>query len=153
VRISIHKGPGRHTLRCTRADGTTTAARTGPGLPHHDLAHYVAERAARLDGGFFGLVAAGRSLAELSDPAVIATLPASVWLAETLARALGASATGGCGADEVLELARVELGDRFAPLAALTAADGRAMAERYGALLAEWGALPDGETLVLDWPE
>ncbi len=79
---------------CVRDDGSTTQAETGPGLPGHDLLHYVAERALGLRRGFFGNVAAGRSLAALGDPAVIRALDEEAWTAEALARALGATATG-----------------------------------------------------------
>ena len=94
--IRVHKGAGRHRLVCVRDDGSTTQAETGPGLPAHDLAHFVAERALGLGRGFFGNIAAGRTLAELGDAAVIRTLDAEAWVAESLARALGATVTGGC---------------------------------------------------------
>jgi len=150
VRIRIHKGDGRHRLICTRADGSTTQAETGPGLPAHDLAHLVAERALGLGAGFFGNVAAGRTIAELGDPAVIRTLGAEAWTAERLARALGATATGGCGADELPALVRAELGE--AALPALTVDLAQQMVADFAAQLAAWRALADGDALVLDWP-
>lgn len=35
-------------LTCQRADGSIDMANLGPSLPHHDLAHYVAELALRI---------------------------------------------------------------------------------------------------------
>ena len=99
--------------------------------------------------GFFGNVAAGRTIAELGDPAVIRTLDGEAWAAETLARALGATATGGCRVDELPELVRAELGADALP--ALTADIARAMAAELAALLAAWSALPEGEALPLDF--
>ncbi len=152
MRIRVHKGAGgRHRLACRRDDGSMTQAETGPGLPAHDLAHYVAERALALRHGFFGNVAAGRTIAELGDPAVIRTLDGESWVAETLARALGAVATGGCGAAELPALVRAELGPGALP--ALDDATARAMADDFAALLAAWRALPDGEALALEWPQ
>ena len=150
MRVRIHKGDGRHRLVCVRDDGSSTQAETGPGLPAHDLAHWVAERALGLRRGFYGNLAAGRTIGELGDPAVIRTLPAEAWTAETLARALGALATGGCRVDELPALVRAELGADALP--ALDAALARRMADDFAALLASWRALPDGESLTLDWP-
>jgi hypothetical protein len=149
MRVRVHKGDGRHRLICVRDDGSTTQSETGPGLPAHDLAHFVAERALGLRRGFFGNLAAGRTIAELGDPAVIRTLDGEAWVAETLARALGATATGGCRVDELPELVRAELGAGALP--ALTGERARAMADELLALLAEWRALPEGEALTLDW--
>ncbi|MGZ3439228.1 MAG: hypothetical protein ACXVDD_06920 [Polyangia bacterium] len=148
MRIQVHKGGGRHRLICVRDDGSTTQSATGPGLPAHDLAHFVAERALGLRRGFFGNVAAGRTIAELGDPAVIRTLDAEAWAAETLARALGATATGGCRVDELPELVRAELGPDALP--ALDREVARAMAADFAALLAAWSALPEGEALALE---
>jgi hypothetical protein len=149
MRVRVHKGDGRHRLICVRDDGSTTQSETGPGLPAHDLAHFVAERALGLRRGFFGNLAAGRTIAELGDPAVIRTLDGEAWVAETLARALGATATGGCRVDELPELVRAELGAGALP--ALTSDQARAMADELAALLAAWRALPEGEALTLDW--
>ncbi len=149
--MRIHKGGGRHRLVCVRDDGSSTQAETGPGLPAHDLAHFVAERALGLRRGFYGNVAAGHTIGELGDPAVIRALPPEAWTAETLARALGAVATGGCRVEELPALVRAELGE--AALPRLDAAVARAMADEFAALLASWRALPDGEALTLDWPQ
>src|SRR5579884_1322148 len=129
MRIQIHKGERRHTLRCFRPDGTSTQASTGPGLPAHDLAHYVAETTLGLRGGFFGLVAAGRSLAELSDPAVVPGLEGEVWLAEALARALGSLRTGACEPAQFGPLVRDDL-----------AAHGRSLPPGLAAALSAEGA-------------
>ena len=156
MRIAFHKGSGRHTLSCVRDDGTTTRQEAGPGLPFHDLAHYIAERALGLRLGFFGMVAAGRSLRELSDPEVLRTLGEEAMehamVAEVLARAVGSMATGACRAEDLSTLLLAELGERL-PLALrnLSLQTVRAIEARYAALSAEWRALPEGATLTLPW--
>jgi hypothetical protein len=151
MRFRIHNGAGRHRLICVRDDGSTTQSDAGPGLPAHDLAHYVGERALAIRRGFFGNIAAGHSIAALNAPDVIRTLDDEAWTAEALARALGATVTGGCRVDELPALVRAERGE--AALPALTVDVGRDLAARYQALLADWKALPDGEALELDWPQ
>jgi hypothetical protein len=152
MRIAFHKGTARHTLSCVRDDGTTTRQEAGPGLPFHDLAHYVAESTLGLRLGFFGMVAAGRSLRELSDPEVIRTLGEEAMVAEVLARAVGSMATGACRAEDLSTLLLAELAERL-PLALrnLSLETVRAIEARYAALSAEWRALPDGATLTLPW--
>jgi len=62
VEIRITKKERRTVLSCVRADGSSTTADLGPGLPAHDLAHFVVERAFQLRQGFFGNVLRGESL-------------------------------------------------------------------------------------------
>jgi hypothetical protein len=151
MRIVIHKGDGRHTLRCFREDGTSTHAPAGPGLPSHDLAHWVAERAAGVRGGFYGRVAAGRSLQDLSDPQKLREegLTGDALVGEVLARALGSMWAGACREEQFLELIGAELG-ALAP--SLTMDDVGAMSRAYAEILARWQALPAGESLILEWP-
>jgi len=146
VQIRIQKRGGRNLLRCIRADGSFTQADTGPGLPGHDLAHFAAESTLGLREGFYGLIATGYTIAELSDRNVIPQLPPGVWVAEVLARALGSLHTGACTLEQFAPLVQAELGDR-AP--ALPDPLVRAIANRFAELMAAWHALPDGETLEL----
>jgi hypothetical protein len=153
MRIQFRKGASRHELRCYRADGTSTSAPTGPGLPHHDLCHYVAERALGLRGGFWGAIAGGRALSELSDREVIPTLGRETMVAEVLARALGAVKSGACPPDEMAALAGSELGEDGREIASrLSAATVEVMSAELGDLLARWQALSVGESLLLEWP-
>jgi hypothetical protein len=74
-------------MTCIRADGSFTRADLGPGLPFHDLCHYVVERAFGLKAGSFGHVASGYSLDSLSRKEVILNLEPESWQAEIVARA------------------------------------------------------------------
>ena len=150
MRIQIVKSAdGRHRLRCFRDDGSSTEAPVGPGLPLHDLAHYVAETELGLDEGFFGLVARGCSIAELGDRERISSLPPQIWVAETLARAVGALATGACRVDQVRALVEAELAERTPR--GLTGERAARMHERYLELVGRYRALSAGESLLLDW--
>jgi hypothetical protein len=148
MQIRLKKGPLRHRLGCRRPDGTWTEVDVGPQLPAHDLAHYVAERALGMEGGFFGLVASGMALPEIYDPR---TLPESVArtlsVAELWARALGAASMGSCSPQEMRALILAEQPDQLVPSDAAL----EAMSSRMGELLSAWEALAPGEELVLDW--
>ena len=151
MQIRILKGAGRHTLSCVRKDGTVTRAVTGPGMPGHDLAHYVAETTLGLKGGFFDLVEEGRSLAELSDPDVLRTLPRESLTAEVFARALGAATTGACRPDQFIPMVREELAPGRMP-EGLTESVVADMVARVEALMARWAATGEGHVLELEYP-
>ena len=51
MRICITRKGSRNLLHCTRVDGSVASADLGPNLPHHDLAHFVVERAFGLQDG------------------------------------------------------------------------------------------------------
>jgi hypothetical protein len=59
-----------------QSDKSCEIASLGPGLPHHDLAHFVVERRWNLRAGFFRNIAGGYSFAQLSDKDVIKKLGA-----------------------------------------------------------------------------
>lgn len=133
-----------------RADGSRTSAKLGPGLPGHDLAHFVVERHCRLRLGFFGNVAAGYSLEALSDKAVIRTLGAESWLAEVLARALGSLATGACAPEQFTALVREELVRLGIALPEhLTSATGVQMLSELKQLSERYDSLTNGQSLCL----
>jgi hypothetical protein len=109
VDIRITKKGSRNVLSCARPDGTTASADLGPNLPHHDLAHFVVERAFDLKDGFFGNIARGYTPAQLSDKNIIRRLGAEPYRAEILARALGSLHTGACSPEQFEELVNAEL--------------------------------------------
>lgn len=153
MRIRIIKKSGRNTLICTRPDGSYTKAEVGPVLPHHDLAHYVAERQLSLKNGFYGAIATGRSIEELSDKEVIKTLGAESWFAEIVTRALQSHSSGACTTEQFISLVREEM-ETFR-LSVEYQLDEHAilqMADSFKQLLGQWNALPDGESLELVWP-
>jgi hypothetical protein len=137
-------------LACMRADGTRTSADLGPRLPHHDLAHFVAERALGLRHGFYGNVARGYSLQELAQKSVIQQLCDVAWQAEIAARALGSLCAGACRLDQIEELVRAERAhSALGALERLTPELAARMQVELEELMARFARLADGETLEL----
>jgi hypothetical protein len=147
-------------LTCVRDDGSWTSSRLGPAngyRPVHDLAHFVAESAFGLTGGFLGLLARGWDVEDFEAGAVarIAREPDSehAWLAEGLAGMLSLEAMSGQEppVDETNGLLR-ELIGRASPTCEpplLSAEELAGMRARLKALRRRWNALPAGETLEL----
>ncbi len=148
MRIRITKEHGGHRLICTRRNGTSTQGPIGPQLPAHDLAHYVVERELHLTEGFFGQIAAGRSIQEMGDPAVIRTLPQQVWAAEVITRNLQGLANGAVAQSAFREAVEAEL-QRVTP--GLTNEAGTRMLATYTQLLNAWDQVAEGAALELRW--
>jgi hypothetical protein len=138
-------------MRCVRPDGSCELANLGPGLPHHDLAHFVVERRWQLRDGFFGNIAGGYSFAQLSDKDVIKKLGAQSAQAEVLARALGSLYTGACTAEQFAELVNTELDQWHWPIVPVSFAMVQGAAAEFGELLARFKTLGDGESLELQF--
>ncbi len=149
MRIRITRTVQGHQLQCIRTDGSFTNAATGPDLPHHDLAHYVAERVMVMDHGFFGAIAAGRSIRELSDPSIIRSLPPEAWDAEILARTLQGTDNGTVRLEDFITSVTAERG---APLSGLGPEQVAHMEREFRSLVEEWTAVPEGGALELTWP-
>lgn len=152
MEIELTKKDRRNRLTCVRADGSRTTADVGPGLPFHDLAHFIVETRLELRHGFFGNVASGYSLEALADKAVIRTLGAETWLAETLARALGALATGATTPEQFSDLVNTDLAAlHMAPLESLRARLATEMLTDFKALIGRYEAVPNGGSLRLEF--
>ena len=155
LRIEIKKThDGRPSLACVRADASRTWARVHPFLPTHDLAHYAVESVLGIDDAFFGLIAQGWAIDDFASPGVVRRLPAAAMYVE---RVVGYVERG--------------MAPDAAALASALALDGTTAAEPTGAefpavteeqlaaitalraaCIAEWRALPPGETLRLTFP-
>ena len=99
VRIVLHKmSDERHGLTIVRSDGRreSLVCETRSVLMH-DLIHYAVESAARLDTGFWGLLAGGRTLAEMNDRAGLQSAgeAAEMAIVERFVGALSGAAKGG----------------------------------------------------------
>ncbi|MFK7750013.1 MAG: hypothetical protein AB8B65_16585 [Kordia sp.] len=88
MEIIITKGEHRNTLLCKRTDGTFTSADLGPEIPNHDIAHFVAEKKFNLTKGFYGNIANGMTINDLSNKDIIKNLDSESWLAEIMTRNL-----------------------------------------------------------------
>lgn len=149
--IAITKRGHRAQLRCLRADGTQERADLGPQVPHHDLAHFVAERRWALRGGFFGNIARGCSVAQLSDPEFIVTRGPQALQAEVLARGLQSVASGACAPSDFAALVNTELAHWRTPLIEAPVAMVEEASGELAQLAGRYQALGDGESLMLQF--
>ena len=151
MRIRITRKGSRNLLHCTRVDGSVASADLGPNLPHHDLAHFVVERAFGLQDGFFGNIQRGYTPAQLSDKEFIRQLGVEPYRAEILARALGSMATGACTSDQFEELVNTELSRCSLSTMHIPADVLEAMMAEFQGLLSTYRGLQDGEGMALDF--
>jgi hypothetical protein len=151
MKIRVIKKENRNQLVCVRNDGTTAIADLGPSLPFHDLAHYVVESELRLQQGFFGNIASGFSIEQLSDKNIIRTLPQESTLAEIITRALQSVYSGAITHDQFTEVIHLELEQWSIPLPVLKEDVLNTMLNRYRQLIAEWQSLKEGEHIQLLW--
>ena len=151
MHIRIIKKEKRNQLVCKRSNGTTALADLGPTLPFHDLAHYVVESELNLKKGFFGNIASGYSVQQLSDKNIIRTLPEESTLAEIVTRALQSVYSGAVAHDQFLEVIRLELEQWSIPFPELREETLSILLQRYGQLIEQWQSLREGECIELKW--
>lgn len=149
---------GSAAMTFVRADGSTTGGRLGAGAfgAWHDLAHYAVEGALGLSSGFFGLLIAGWNLADFAAKGVAARLPDEAIVAECIVGQLTNEVFAG----------RIPVSDEFNVLVGEAVAGVRpsavapklsddqlaALHTQLLALVAQWRALPPGQTLELRYP-
>jgi hypothetical protein len=159
VRIQLRKvSDQRHELAIVRPDGRreSVACETRSVLLH-DFIHYAVEAEAKVETGFWGRLARGRTLAEMNDrarppsgdgAAKMATEMATI---ERFVGALHGAAKGQAAADVVAGIERYAAGLNEPMPAWLTETFVVAVQERLRRLVGAWNATPYGETLELDW--
>ena len=120
----------------------------------HDFIHYAVERAAGIQTGFWGLLARGRTLAEMNDRAGLPSADEAAQMA-TVERFVGALS----GAAKEVPAAELVAGIRRYAAAMdsevpswLTEAVVLGAQERLRHLVGAWRATPTGAALELDWP-
>ena len=94
MRIRISKDQEGHSLVYTRRDGSHGRFNLGADLPKRALARYVVESELHLGQGFYGLLAEGRTVEQLRDPAVIPTLPEEFRTADVITTTLQGLSNG-----------------------------------------------------------
>jgi hypothetical protein len=155
VRIELRKlSDQTHELALVRADGRRESVRceTRSTLVH-DLLHYAAEREAGVTTGFWGTLAAGRTLADMNDRTGVALGAAGpeVMAVERIVGPLTAAVKGGAP-DPVAARLRAYLAEIGEPAPDwLTPAFVAAVQARMRHLLGAWRAVRAGETLDLEW--
>jgi hypothetical protein len=155
MRVRFLRGKDKpDTLTCTRRDGSQTWSRLTPGFgPHHDLTHFVVETSLGLRRGFYGLVASGRAIDELSDTQTLGPAGPEALLAEMLVSALQSEATGVATADDfAARLTSACAGFGITP-PEIAPSVLEAMRDRMRALWQQWQATTPGRALELDFPD
>ena len=142
----------RSSLTCRRPDGSVTWSRVHSFFPLHDLTHFAVESELGLQQGFFGLIAAGWDLADFMQPGVAARLPVEGLLAENLVGTVERLGDDLSEAEFSAALTDSLTAQSLPPFRALAAAELARIRARRAALLAQWRALPAGETLRLEFP-
>jgi hypothetical protein len=119
----------------------------------HDLLHYAVEAEAGIEGGLWGSLARGRTLAEMNDRARVApgSDTAEIATVEKFVGVLSGAAKGLSTAGVMAAIERSVAATNHAPPAWLTEAFVAAMQERLRGLLGAWKARPYGGTMALDW--
>jgi hypothetical protein len=163
LRISFRKiTDDRHILEVTLADGRTESVECeSRSSLLHDLLHYAVESEARLGGGFWGNLAAGKTLAQMNDrtartgtasPPLGAGMAGEMGAIERLVGALHQTTKGRSPLDIVASVRRFyeSIGEQ-AP-AWLTEALVDAVQERMRRMQGVWRATPRGGRLELSFP-
>lgn len=148
MRIRLSKEAGGYQLTCTRRSGSSTQSTMRPGLPDDDLAHYVVEKELHLDQGFFGLINEGYTIQQLSDAAVVPTLPPQALEADVVARTLQGLSNGTIAQHDFIATVEAEL-----PRAPKRLTDEviTHMLQTYVTLLNSWEQVAEGAALELRW--
>jgi len=119
----------------------------------HDLIHYAVEAEAGIEGGFWGSLARGRTLAEMNDRARMApgSDTAEIATVEQVVGVLSGAAKGQSTAEVVSMVERYAAATNDPVPAWLTESFVAAVQERMRGLLGAWKATPYGGTMTLDW--
>lgn len=158
--LLLKKQPdGRTALTLERADGSRTwqrQERHAAFFAAHDLTHYAVETRIGLREAFYGLVAAGWDFDDFLPPYPRGPLPAEALWAETLVGLLdverGTTAPGEAlmTADGFNAQLRDKLTEAALPIPhTLDESELTDIRAQRDALIAEWHALPQGETMRL----
>lgn len=151
MEIQLVKKESRNRLICKRKDGTMEVADLGPGLPLHDIAHYVVEKKLNIKRCFFGNIREGYPVSQLSQKETIQILPAESMVSEVVTRALQSLSSGACTIDQFKELIMQEIelqGIHYS--LHLTPGDIEDMLQEYQQLLKQWKELREGESIALE---
>ncbi len=156
MRIAFRKiDEASHVLEVTRADGATESVQCETrSYLVHDLLHYAVESEARLRGGFWGYLAAGKSLAQMNDRTgeEMADVAGEMGAIERIVGAMHLTTKGRSSREIVAGLLRFyeSIGEE-AP-AWVTEALVDAVQERMRRLQGQWRATPRGGRMELSFP-
>lgn len=157
LQLRIKKGSdGRvASFALHRADGSFTVMRNiNPFFPIHDLTHYAVESTFRLRQGFYGMVSDGWNFEDFGAPWPRGPMPADRDPAEEVVGLLDLERATGfpMSLDDVNEQLRAfAAAHPAAPPLVVTEASLDAVRQRVRSYAAQWAALPNGQTLVLEY--
>lgn len=167
MRITITKFPQKEHVAIARNDGTTdqfAIPRKGP-VPH-DAFHFFIEARLGMVDGFWGNIARGEHPDAIQERAKMgghasamrAGKPSADLItllqAERLVECFEAESWAQCADDDaLLAMARVAWEASFVPELDITREDLRGIRAAIAGFAAEWDALPDGQSVILDWDD
>ena len=160
MQVRFSRPKGTPVLTCVRADGSSTYSKSAHGafFGPHDLMHFAVETTLGMRGAFFGLIAAGWTIEQFSEPGAAARLPAEALLAEHIVNLLMQEVTYGPVRDAKgfnSVLAEAMAGGKHGGSAAarsLAEDELREIRERFAELLGRFQTLAPGESLDLEFP-
>lgn len=143
-----------HVLEVTRADGVTEAVECETrSYLLHDLLHYAVESEAGLSQGFWGRLAAGKTLAQMNDRvAGAADMAGEMGAIEQIVGALHGLTKGRSAQDVVSGVRRFNESIGVSTPTWLTDALIEAVQERMRRLQGRWQATPRGGRMELAFP-
>lgn len=152
MEIIITKGEHRNTLYCKRTDGTFTSENLGPEIPNHDIAHFVVEEKFHLTKGFYGNIAAGMTIQDLSNKDIIKNLDSESWLAEIMTRNLQSLNSGAAKIEEYIALVTWEASTmKSIEIPMMNLMQIHEMKAEYDALCTQWSLIPINGELRLQF--
>jgi hypothetical protein len=145
----------RHRMKIVRDDGSSEEVElvTREFLAH-DMLHFCLEAEASLHHSFWGSLAAGKTLSELSAQGMATNPPSEeVMITESIVGPLSYIAKGGTDDAQFLSIMTTVFQSRSTPMPAwLTEELLGQIRKCFVALMGEYRALPRGERMVLAWP-
>lgn len=148
----------RHALEIVRRDGSSERVELETkSLWLHDLTHFAVEAEAGVQDGFWGALAAGKTLVELNDRTGegVGAYSGSLGVIEMLVGAIS-GALSGVPLESVSENIKgyfESIGREGAFLSWLTSAYVVRVHERMRKLVGHWNGTPFGSTMELEWKE
>ena len=145
----------RHVMQIVRDDGRSEEIECETrSYLQHDLLHYAAEAEARLEEGFWGNLAKGRTLAQMNDRTGKGMEGAGPQML-AIEQVVGALSGAVKGVSAEVIVARFDdyaaSGGMAIPVW-LTVDFVLAVQERMRRLLGRWKATPYGDSMALPWP-
>jgi hypothetical protein len=154
MRILFRKlSDARHVLELVRDDGRREQVDCeSRSYLTHDLLHYAIEGEAGLQNGFWGRLAAGKTLVEMNDRVSMSIGDPEMATVELIVGVLSGAVKGISSADLVGGLRNVADATATQIPAWLTEPFVDAVRERMRRLLGQWTATPYRSALELGWP-